>query len=114
MKSGCQEEAGLRPGILAFLTGVQHKNCLPLGVRAAGVGAPQSLTLSHLSLLCPRFLMKSYLQAQASPGATPQKPLPQSVMYIATQRPARCSAQTAADFRCPDVYTTAWAYVSTR
>ncbi|EDL94161.1 acyl-Coenzyme A oxidase 2, branched chain, isoform CRA_b [Rattus norvegicus] len=67
-----------------------------------------------LYLQVARFLMKSYLQAQASPGATPQKPLPQSVMYIATQRPARCSAQTAADFRCPDVYTTAWAYVSTR
>lgn len=89
---------------------------MPLGVRAAGVGVPQSLTLSHLSLLPPnpRFLMKSYLQAQVSPGSIPQKPLPQSVMYLATPRPARCPAQTAADFRCPEVYTTAWAYVSAR
>lgn len=58
--------------------------------------------------------MKSYLQAQVSPGSIPQKPLPQSVMYLATPKPPRCSAQTAADFLCPDVYTTAWEYVSSR
>nr|BAE25794.1 unnamed protein product [Mus musculus] len=67
-----------------------------------------------LYLQVARFLMKSYLQAQVSPGSIPQKPLPQSVMYLATPRPARCPAQTAADFRCPEVYTTAWAYVSAR
>nr|XP_034354854.1 peroxisomal acyl-coenzyme A oxidase 2 isoform X2 [Arvicanthis niloticus] len=67
-----------------------------------------------LYLQVARFLMKSYLQAQVSPGSTPQKPLPQSVMYLATPKPARCSAQTAADFLCPDVYTTAWEYVSAR
>lgn len=67
-----------------------------------------------LYLQVARFLMKNYLQAQVSPGSTPQKPLPQSVMYLATPKPARCSAQTAADFLCPDVYTTAWAYVSAR
>ncbi|OBS68328.1 hypothetical protein A6R68_03136 [Neotoma lepida] len=42
-----------------------------------------------LYLQVARFLMKSYLQAQMSPGSTPQKPLPQSVMYLATPGPAR-------------------------
>ncbi|KAL6084014.1 hypothetical protein STEG23_002533, partial [Scotinomys teguina] len=67
-----------------------------------------------LYLQVARFLMKSYLQARVSTGSTPQKPLPQSVMYLATPGPARCTAQTAADFLCPDLYTTAWAHVSTR
>ncbi|XP_060246920.1 peroxisomal acyl-coenzyme A oxidase 2 isoform X2 [Meriones unguiculatus] len=65
-----------------------------------------------LYLQVARFLMKSYLQAQVSP--TSQKPLPQSVMYLASPRPSRCPAQTAADFLCPDIYTTAWAHVSAR
>lgn len=67
-----------------------------------------------LYLQVARFLMKSYLQAQVSAGSTPQKPLPPSVMYLAIPGPARCAAQTAADFLCPDLYTTAWAHVSTR
>ncbi|XP_031201134.1 peroxisomal acyl-coenzyme A oxidase 2 [Mastomys coucha] len=67
-----------------------------------------------LYLQVARFLMKNYLLTQVSPGSISQKPLPQSVMYLATPRPARCPAQTAADFLCPDVYTTAWAHVSSR
>ncbi|XP_050995626.1 peroxisomal acyl-coenzyme A oxidase 2 [Acomys russatus] len=67
-----------------------------------------------LYLQVARFLMKSYLQAQVSRGPTPQKPLPQSVMYLVTPGPAQCPAQTAADFLRPDVYTTAWAHVSAR
>ncbi|CAO2637669.1 Peroxisomal acyl-coenzyme A oxidase 2 [Lemmus lemmus] len=67
-----------------------------------------------LYLQVARFLMKSYLQSQVSAGPTPQKPLPPSVMYLAIPGPARCAAQTAADFLCPDLYTTAWAHVSTR
>lgn len=64
-----------------------------------------------LYLQVARFLMKSYLQVSAGP---PQKPLPPSVMYLAKPGPARCAARTAADFLCPDLYTTAWAHVSTR
>ncbi|XP_075844672.1 peroxisomal acyl-coenzyme A oxidase 2 isoform X2 [Microtus pennsylvanicus] len=67
-----------------------------------------------LYLQVARFLMKNYLQAQVSAGSTPQKPLPPSVMYLAIPGPARCAAQTAADFLCSDLYTTAWAHVSTR
>lgn len=67
-----------------------------------------------LYLQAARFLMKNYLLTQVSPGSISQKPLPQSVMYLATPRPAKCPAQTAADFLCPDVYTTAWAHVSSR
>ncbi|MEJ1276738.1 acyl-Coenzyme A oxidase 2 branched chain [Cricetulus griseus] len=67
-----------------------------------------------LYLQMARFLMKSYLQVQVSPGSTPQKPLPWSVMYLATPGPSRCTAQTAAHFLCPDLYTTAWAHVSAR
>ncbi|XP_050017066.1 peroxisomal acyl-coenzyme A oxidase 2 isoform X2 [Alexandromys fortis] len=67
-----------------------------------------------LYLQVARFLMKSYLQAQVSAGSTPQKHLPPSVMYLAIPGPARCAVQTAADFLCPDLYTTAWAHVSTR
>lgn len=84
------------------------------GSERAGLRVPQSHTLPHLSLPSPpRFLMKSYLQAQVSAGP-PQKPLPPSVMYLAKPGPARCAARTAADFLCPDLYTTAWAHVSTR
>ncbi|KAH0502812.1 Peroxisomal acyl-coenzyme A oxidase 2 [Microtus ochrogaster] len=67
-----------------------------------------------LYLQVARFLMKSYLHVQVSAGSTPQKPLPPSVRYLAIPGPARCAAQTAADFLCPDLYTTAWAHVSTR
>ncbi|XP_008839418.1 peroxisomal acyl-coenzyme A oxidase 2 [Nannospalax galili] len=67
-----------------------------------------------LYLQVARFLMKNYLQAQVSPGSTEQKSLPQSVMYLATPGPARCPAQTAADFLSPELYTTAWAHAVTR
>uniref|UniRef100_A0A8D2DD69 Acyl-coenzyme A oxidase n=1 Tax=Sciurus vulgaris TaxID=55149 RepID=A0A8D2DD69_SCIVU len=67
-----------------------------------------------LYLQVARFLVKSYLQAQASPGSTPQKPLPQSVAYLATPVLARCPAQKAADFLCPELYTAAWAHAAAR
>ncbi|KAM5280027.1 peroxisomal acyl-coenzyme A oxidase 2 [Ctenodactylus gundi] len=67
-----------------------------------------------LYLQVARFLVKSYLQAQASPGSTAQKPLPQSVAYLAVPHQAKCSAQKAADFLSPELYTVAWAHVAAR
>uniref|UniRef100_I0FN45 Acyl-coenzyme A oxidase n=1 Tax=Macaca mulatta TaxID=9544 RepID=I0FN45_MACMU len=67
-----------------------------------------------LYLQVARFLVKSYLQTQMSPGSTPQRSLPPSVTYLATPDLARCPAQRAADFLCPELYTTAWAHVAAR
>ncbi|GAB1298612.1 Peroxisomal acyl-coenzyme A oxidase 2 [Apodemus speciosus] len=87
---------------------------LPTLVTQAAASCTYEGENTVLYLQLARFLMKNYLQAQVSPGSTPRKPLPQSVMYLTTPKPARCPAQTAADFLCPDVYTTAWAYASAR
>ncbi|XP_057560535.1 peroxisomal acyl-coenzyme A oxidase 2 isoform X2 [Hippopotamus amphibius kiboko] len=67
-----------------------------------------------LYLQTARFLVKSYLQAQESPGSTSQRPLPQSVAYLTAPALARCPAQSAADFLQPQLYTTAWAHVAVR
>lgn len=67
-----------------------------------------------LYLQVARFLVKSYLQAQVSPSSTPQKPLPQSVAYLARPVLARCPAQKAADFLCPELYAAAWAHAAAR
>lgn len=67
-----------------------------------------------LYLQTARFLMKSYLQAQASPGSASKRSLPQSVAYLTAPDLARCPAQRAADFLHPDVYTRAWAHVAVR
>ncbi|XP_076984969.1 peroxisomal acyl-coenzyme A oxidase 2 isoform X2 [Tamandua tetradactyla] len=67
-----------------------------------------------LYLQMARFLVKNYLQAQVTPGSTSQKSLPQSVTYLTMPSLARCPAQQAADFLCPELYTTAWAHVAVR
>ncbi|XP_015349976.1 peroxisomal acyl-coenzyme A oxidase 2 [Marmota marmota marmota] len=67
-----------------------------------------------LYLQVARFLVKSYLQAKVSPDSAPQKPLPQSVEYLARPVLARCPAQKAADFLCPELYTAAWAHAAAR
>ncbi|XP_077894658.1 peroxisomal acyl-coenzyme A oxidase 2 isoform X2 [Ictidomys tridecemlineatus] len=67
-----------------------------------------------LYLQVARFLVKSYLQAKVSSDSAPQKPLPQSVEYLARPVLARCPAQKAADFLCPELYTAAWAHATTR
>ncbi|KAK2505462.1 hypothetical protein MC885_017698 [Smutsia gigantea] len=67
-----------------------------------------------LYLQTARFLVKSYLQAQAAPGSTAQRSLPQSVAYLSAPDLARCPAQKAADFLHPEVYTTAWTHVAAR
>ncbi|KAM5188618.1 peroxisomal acyl-coenzyme A oxidase 2 [Callospermophilus lateralis] len=67
-----------------------------------------------LYLQVARFLVKSYLQAKMSPDSAPQKPLPQSVEYLARPVLARCPAQKAADFLCPELYTAAWAHAAAR
>ncbi|KAI6053721.1 peroxisomal acyl-coenzyme A oxidase 2 [Marmota monax] len=67
-----------------------------------------------LYLQVARFLVKSYLQAKVSPDSAPQKPLPQSVEYFARPVLARCPAQKAADFLCPELYTAAWAHTAAR
>lgn len=72
---------------------------------------PLPLTCLHPN---PRFLVKSYLQAQATPGSTSQRSLPQSVAYLSAPDLARCPAQKAADFLHPELYTTAWTHVAAR
>ncbi|XP_058144216.1 peroxisomal acyl-coenzyme A oxidase 2 isoform X2 [Dasypus novemcinctus] len=67
-----------------------------------------------LYLQTARFLVKNCLKAQVPPGTTSQKSLPQSVTYLAVPSLARCPAQRAADFLCPELYTTAWAHVAAR
>nr|XP_017512265.2 peroxisomal acyl-coenzyme A oxidase 2 isoform X2 [Manis javanica] len=67
-----------------------------------------------LYLQMARFLVKSYLQAQATPGSTSQRSLPQSVAYLSAPDLARCPAQKAADFLHPELYTTAWTHVAAR
>ncbi|XP_019579683.2 peroxisomal acyl-coenzyme A oxidase 2 [Rhinolophus sinicus] len=67
-----------------------------------------------LYLQTARFLIKSYLQAQASPGSTLQRSFPQSVAYLTAPDLARCPAQKAADFLHPEHYTRAWAHVAVR
>ncbi|XP_071078371.1 peroxisomal acyl-coenzyme A oxidase 2 isoform X2 [Desmodus rotundus] len=67
-----------------------------------------------LYLQTARFLVKSYLQAQAAPGSTPKRPLPQSVAYLTAPDLARCPARRAADFLQPEMYTRAWAHVAVR
>ncbi|XP_027807116.2 peroxisomal acyl-coenzyme A oxidase 2 [Marmota flaviventris] len=67
-----------------------------------------------LYLQVARFLVKSYPQAKVSPDSAPQKPLPQSVEYLARPVLARCPAQKAADFLCPELYTAAWAHAAAR
>uniref|UniRef100_A0A2K5S8M3 Acyl-coenzyme A oxidase n=1 Tax=Cebus imitator TaxID=2715852 RepID=A0A2K5S8M3_CEBIM len=64
--------------------------------------------------ILPEFLVKNYLQTQMSPGSAPQRSLPPSVAYLAAPVLARCPAQRAADFLCPELYTTAWAHVAAR
>nr|KAF6419820.1 acyl-CoA oxidase 2 [Molossus molossus] len=66
-----------------------------------------------LYLQMARFLVKSYLQAQTSPGST-KRSLPQSVAYLTAPDLARCPAQGAADFLHPELYTSAWAHVARR
>nr|KAF6473068.1 acyl-CoA oxidase 2 [Rousettus aegyptiacus] len=67
-----------------------------------------------LYLQVARFLVKSYMQAQASPVSTSQRSLPQSVAYLITPGLDRCPAQRAADFLHPELYTMAWAHVAVR
>ncbi|XP_045386683.1 LOW QUALITY PROTEIN: peroxisomal acyl-coenzyme A oxidase 2 [Lemur catta] len=67
-----------------------------------------------LYLQVARFLVKSYLQAQVSPGSASQRSLPPSVEYLTAPDLPRCAAQRAADFLCPELYTTAWAHAATR
>ncbi|XP_075406084.1 peroxisomal acyl-coenzyme A oxidase 2 [Tenrec ecaudatus] len=67
-----------------------------------------------LSLQMARFLVNNFLQAQRSSGSTSQRSLPQSVTYLAAPVLARCPAQKAADFLCPDLYVAAWAHVATK
>ncbi|XP_028374264.1 peroxisomal acyl-coenzyme A oxidase 2 [Phyllostomus discolor] len=67
-----------------------------------------------LYLQAARFLVKSYLHAQAAPGSTPKRPLPQSIAYLTAPDLARCPARGAADFLHPEVYTSAWAHVAVR
>ncbi|KAM9592711.1 LOW QUALITY PROTEIN: peroxisomal acyl-coenzyme A oxidase 2 [Trichechus inunguis] len=66
-----------------------------------------------LYLQVARFLVNNYLQAQKPPGSTSQRSLPQSAALTAPVL-ARCPAQKAADFLCPEVYTTAWAHMEAR
>ncbi|XP_027378327.1 peroxisomal acyl-coenzyme A oxidase 2 isoform X1 [Bos indicus] len=67
-----------------------------------------------LYLQTARFLIKSYLNTQKSPGSALKGSLPQSVAYLTAPDLARCPAQTAADFLQPELYTTAWAHVAVR
>ncbi|XP_055270172.1 peroxisomal acyl-coenzyme A oxidase 2 isoform X3 [Moschus berezovskii] len=67
-----------------------------------------------LYLQTARFLIKSYLNTQKSPGSASKASLPQSVAYLTAPDLARCPAQTAADFLHPELYTTAWAHVAVR
>ncbi|KAL0600964.1 Peroxisomal acyl-coenzyme A oxidase 2 [Plecturocebus cupreus] len=67
-----------------------------------------------LYLQVARFLVKNYLQTQMSPGSTPQRSLAPSVAYLTAPVLARCPAHRAADFLCPEIYTTAWAHVAAR
>lgn len=76
------------------------------------MGPPQP---SHLLVpLPPRFLIKSYLNTQKSPGSASKGSLPQSVAYLTAPEVARCPARTAADFLHPELYTKAWAHVAVR
>lgn len=72
------------------------------------------LSLSPASSPTTRFLVKIYMQAQASPDSTSQRSLPQSVAYLITPGLDRCPAQRAADFLHPELYTMAWAHVAVR
>ncbi|KAM9185557.1 LOW QUALITY PROTEIN: peroxisomal acyl-coenzyme A oxidase 2, partial [Dugong dugon] len=67
-----------------------------------------------LYLQVARFLVNNCLQAQKPPGSTSQRSLPQSVTYLAAPVLARCPTQQAANFLCPEVYTTAWAHMAAR
>ncbi|XP_006917564.2 peroxisomal acyl-coenzyme A oxidase 2 [Pteropus alecto] len=67
-----------------------------------------------LYLQMARFLVKSYMQVQASPVSTSQRSLPKSVAYLITPGLDRCPAQRAADFLHPELYTMAWAHVAVR
>ncbi|XP_045145944.1 peroxisomal acyl-coenzyme A oxidase 2 isoform X2 [Echinops telfairi] len=67
-----------------------------------------------LYLQMARFLVNNCLQAQMSSGSTSQRSLPQSVTYLAAPVLARCPAQKAADFLCPDLYIAAWAHVAAK
>ncbi|XP_045434955.1 peroxisomal acyl-coenzyme A oxidase 2 [Pipistrellus kuhlii] len=67
-----------------------------------------------LYLQVARFLLKSYLQAQASAGSASKTSLPRSVAYLTAPDLARCPAQRAADFLRPGLYTRAWAHVAVR
>ncbi|XP_027814039.2 peroxisomal acyl-coenzyme A oxidase 2 [Ovis aries] len=67
-----------------------------------------------LYLQTARFLIKSYLNTQKSPGSASKGSLPQSVTYLTAPEVARCPARTAADFLHPKLYTTAWAHVAVR
>ncbi|XP_043741367.1 peroxisomal acyl-coenzyme A oxidase 2 isoform X2 [Cervus elaphus] len=67
-----------------------------------------------LYLQTARFLIKSYLNTQKSPGSASKGSLPQSVAYLTAPDLARCPAQTAADFLRPELYTAAWAHVAVR
>ncbi|KFO25224.1 peroxisomal acyl-coenzyme A oxidase 2 isoform X2 [Fukomys damarensis] len=67
-----------------------------------------------LYLQLARFLVKNYQRAQQAVGPTSQKSLPQSVAYLTLPHLAKCPAQGAADFLCPELYTVAWAHMATR
>ncbi|XP_006892255.1 PREDICTED: peroxisomal acyl-coenzyme A oxidase 2 [Elephantulus edwardii] len=67
-----------------------------------------------LYLQTARFLVNNYLQIQTRPGSTSQSSLPQSIDYLAAPALARCPAQKAADFLCPELYTAAWGHVAAR
>ncbi|XP_005387343.1 PREDICTED: peroxisomal acyl-coenzyme A oxidase 2 [Chinchilla lanigera] len=67
-----------------------------------------------LYLQVARFLVKSYHQAWEAAGPVSQKPLPPSVAYLAQVHPAKCPAQSTANFLCPELYTMAWAHMAAR
>ncbi|XP_007935481.1 peroxisomal acyl-coenzyme A oxidase 2 [Orycteropus afer afer] len=67
-----------------------------------------------LYLQMARFLVNNHLQAQMSPDTTSTRSPPQSVTYLTAPVLARCPAQQAADFLCPELYTAAWAHMVAR
>lgn len=85
-----------------------------MSLEEGGAGMSHSTPHPLLPLPTPRFLIKSYLQAQASPGSTLQRSFPQSVAYLTAPDLARCPAQKAVDFLHPELYTRAWAHVAVR
>ncbi|XP_053525552.1 peroxisomal acyl-coenzyme A oxidase 2 isoform X2 [Artibeus jamaicensis] len=90
--------------------GFSELSGLPALVMAVTASCTYEGENTVLYLQTARFLVKSYLQAQAAPGST----LPQSVAYLTAPDLAKCPARRAADFLHPEVYTRAWAHVAVR